>query len=305
MLPSALASGFTFLLPSRLISSSTCYAPNRLSHPASPLSHLWAFNSVPVSRSFVRRFCFPLVSPPNLSFGSSSVLTALSASCFLFHSRFPYSPCFLFCSRVLYSRCFPFCSRILYSRCFSRLTLDFSRVQPVSSLSRLPRFSAQSPLPRALYVRSSSALPQLCSSAPSLRILAPLSCVLAFPLHISVPLSGASALPLRISARRPASSLCCFFALPLRPSSRLSPFALPLTLRSHSAPYLFGPPRLLPLRVPSPDVLSPTVRHLKIFRPPFGLLLQSFFRSLIPSLSILFRGPVRFPVCFGLPCIRG
>ena len=166
-----------------------------------------------------------LWSPPSdLSFGSSSVLTALSASCFLFRSRFPYSPCFLFRSRFPYSPCFLFRSRVLYSLCFSRLTLNFSRVQPVSSLSRLPRFLAQSPLPRALYVCSSSALPQLRSSAPSLRISTPLSCVLAFPLRISAPLSSASALSLRILA-----SLSCVLAFPRHISAPLSgASALPL-----------------------------------------------------------------------------
>ena len=76
---------------------------------------------------------------------------------------------------------------------------------------------------------------------------------------------------------------------------RLSRFALSVPVGFRLCSYLFGPLRLLLLRVPSPDEPSPTVRHLE----------SSAHASDLSSLRCpsSFRGPVRFPGCFALACI--
>ena len=76
---------------------------------------------------------------------------------------------------------------------------------------------------------------------------------------------------------------------------RLSRFALSVPFGFRLRSYLFGPLRLLLLRVPSPDKPSPTVRHLE----------SSAHASDLSSLRCpsSFFGSVRFPGCFALACI--
>ena len=144
-------------------------------------------------------------------------------------------------------------------------------------------FQAHSSFPHfqvPAFVRSSRLTPAFACVQPVSRFRSPQAVGSVFPRLVLFP-----------TVRFPLiSKLLALARLP-----RLSRFALLFPFGFRLRSYLFGPPRLLPLSVPSPAGPSSTVRHLSLL--PLGRTLSSLR---FPS---YFLGSVRFPRCFAFACI--